>query len=151
MATAKKATPNGRTQLKKTAPAPAPRAPRAQADPALDPTLNAQGRDPRMDDPDHNTGSLAAAPPPSPTNETAKTANEPGLTGNEGGAPIDPGMRAGRTKLKTVDMVKVNVPVGFTLLNAAHQETVYPAHTAEMPREDAEHWYAKANGVTIKE
>lgn len=48
------------------------------------------------------------------------------------------------------DVVTAHVPKGFNLtLDSGHTIRIN-AGTQEMPREHAEHYYAKANGVTIK-
>lgn len=46
-------------------------------------------------------------------------------------------------------MVTATVPVAFTLTLDDHRAVHYEAGTQEMPKDDAEHWFAKAQGVEI--
>lgn len=46
-------------------------------------------------------------------------------------------------------MVIVSVPKAFELTRDGHVSKKYAAGTQEMPRLDAEHWFSKAQGVTI--
>lgn len=62
-----------------------------------------------------------------------------------------PGDTAKEIDVDHSDTVTVHVPKAFRLtLDAGHMIDVH-AGTREMPREHAEHFYAVANGVTIKE
>lgn len=51
--------------------------------------------------------------------------------------------------LPTADQVTAVVPHQFRLTIDHHHDVVYEAGTVKMPREHAESWWAKANGVTI--
>lgn len=46
-------------------------------------------------------------------------------------------------------MVTAVVPKRFELTRDHHVPVIYKAGTQKMPRSDAEHWFAKAQGVTI--
>lgn len=47
------------------------------------------------------------------------------------------------------DNVLVTVPTAFRLALDHHHEIPYQAGTYKMPKEHAEHWWAKANGVKL--
>lgn len=47
------------------------------------------------------------------------------------------------------DDVDVNVTKAFTLTLDGHQPVYYQPGIQPMPREHAEHWFAKAQGVTV--
>jgi hypothetical protein len=48
-------------------------------------------------------------------------------------------------------MVDVVVPKAFTLTLDNHQPVKYPVGTYPMPVDHAEHWFARAHGVSIYE
>lgn len=90
-------------------------------------------------------GHLHAAPP-TPTRESAATANDaPGAGGSQ------PGAHKRRTLLEGADVetVKVKVTKPFRLTDAAGVEHHYDTTTTEMAKDHAEHWYAKAHDVQI--
>lgn len=83
------------------------------------------------------------AAPPTPTRESAATANDaPGAGGEVKHAPR-------RTLLEGANdkQVKVNVPKPFRLTDATGAEHQYTVGEQEMPEDHADHWYAKAHGV----
>lgn len=45
--------------------------------------------------------------------------------------------------------VMAHSPRAWTLTRDDHTKVAYPKGTCPMPKEDAEHWYAKDNGVTL--
>ena len=90
-------------------------------------------------------GGLHAAPP-TPTRESAATANDaPGA----GGSLPHPAPR--RTLLEGADTttVKVKVHKPFRLTDAGGVEHVYDETVTEMPKDHAEHWYARAHNVEV--
>ena len=65
--------------------------------------------------------------------------------------PAPPPVARKRAKLASDEEVEVEpTPKHFQMLDDNHQMHVYPAGTTSMLKEHAEHWYAKANGVTVK-
>jgi hypothetical protein len=75
--------------------------------------------------------------------------------------PDDPAVKAANnasTVVKAADavaedgeaMVMVMVPRGFNLTIDNFTQIRYEPGPQTMPRKNAEHWYAKAHGVTIK-
>lgn len=47
------------------------------------------------------------------------------------------------------DVIMTNVPAAFILTDENHHTHTYSVGGQKMPRSHAEHWYAKARGVTI--
>lgn len=137
---------------KKAAAAPAPRAPAPR--PGVDPRetgIESQAS-PEQRRALADTADLgAAAAPPTPTNETARTALEPGIAGNEGG--LQPGEEVIPRRRVVADepaKVRVFAPRPFRLTDDKGLEHRYEAGEQDMPEEHASHWYAKANGVEFK-
>lgn len=58
---------------------------------------------------------------------------------------------AERERKAKLDLVTVVVPKQFKLTLDNHEVIAYRDGTYEMPRSHANHWYAKASGVTIYE
>lgn len=56
-----------------------------------------------------------------------------------------------KSKEPSGDAVLVTVPKDFHLVLDHHHDVKYRAGTYEMPVEHAEHWWSKANGVTLVE
>ena len=56
---------------------------------------------------------------------------------------------ANDTAPASTDLVPVMVPKGFMLTDDNHQTHKYSAGPQRMRRDHAEHWYSKANGVTL--
>lgn len=85
---------------------------------------------------------------------TAKTTRRK-LTAAEAATKVEtpkvtaPSVPTPASMLPTADTVLTTVPVPFKLTIDHHHDVAYPAGTVRMPREHAEHWWAKANGVTI--
>lgn len=141
---------------KKTAAKPAPAPAKAARTPLVDaPKPGVDPRDPsHLQDEDGDATSLAdiaattIASPPSPTNESALTANDaPGAGGLAAGEPVPQPRK--RTALKNEKLVKVSVPKAFNLTLDDGSTVRYEAGTETMLEEHAEHWYAQANGVEI--
>lgn len=140
----------------KTTPTPAPRPRASIIDPAAG--IPKVGIDPRTVDGSaaegttdikgggyHDERGAMHAAPPTPTRESAATANDAPGAGGDNAATARPR----RTLLtpESVKMVKVKVPKAFRLTDASGAEHHYDATTKEMSQEHAEHWYAKAHGV----
>jgi hypothetical protein len=79
----------------------------------------------------------AASPTTTPAADTHFTHAHP----PEGKAP----------KREKVDLVSVTVPQAFNLTLDDHSRVRYEMGIQDMPREHAEHFYAKANGVEKNE
>lgn len=155
MATAKKP---ARAAAKPIAPAPSPARRAALAGPTsadapavgIDPrTVDGAAHEDSQDIPGagyvDQQGGLHAAPP-TPTRESAATANdEPGAGSSTGDAP--PVSR--HQLMRTGDLVKVHVAKAFTLTDGLGEHR-YEVGVNEMPAEHVDHWYAKAHGVTKK-
>lgn len=47
--------------------------------------------------------------------------------------------------------VTVDIPTPFVLTRDDHTKVQYPKGTMSMPLADAEHWYSKAHGVTVRQ
>ena len=105
----------------------------------------------------NNAAGRVVAAPPTPTVETAKTANdEPGAGGHPLEAPQTPDANAvaavkRRPSAKDVEMVSVTVPRAFILNDDGGVKHNYGPGVQDMPRSHAEHYYAAANGVEINE
>lgn len=143
MATAKKTTAPARTKLAAAPKPPKPgHDPRGQESAALDPTQPKLGSN-------VESGALPASPP-TPTKESQYDH----LEHMPGNSAVLPGMGAEeppkRVKLRDVSMVKVHVPKTFHLTDE-HGRHTYLAGTPEMPKDHAEHWYAQAHGVEVKD
>ncbi len=93
-------------------------------------------------------GSVHAAPP-TPTVESAATANDAPGAGDSTGHSFS---RPRRQLAAEADVVDVEPTRSAFMLTSGHgAEAHYPAGTTRMPRAHAEHWYAKNHGVKIKE
>ncbi|MNK83650.1 hypothetical protein D3C87_1034710 [compost metagenome] len=128
---------------------PAPRPAAARAAP-VDPRRSDDAVDTSGDSGVTQTNNIVVASPPTPTNESAVTANESGtLAGNEGGAtPLDPAVEVVRRRVigGNQKMVKVKVERAFRLDDGTGIHEYQSGPAVEMPAEHAEHWYAKAAG-----
>ena len=49
------------------------------------------------------------------------------------------------------ELVLVKIPKAYRLIDDGHIEHRYAAGMFKMRRDHAEHWYSKANGVTVEE
>lgn len=162
MATVKKPAKTATRKALAPSPAPAPRRAAIAETTAVegaDKVLHAVGVDPRTVDGSAQEGTTNIegsgytderghlhAAPPTPTRESAATANDaPGAGGSM------PAHAPRRTLLEGADVetVKVRVTKPFRLTDAAGVEHQYDVTTTEMPKDHAEHWYAEAHDVQI--
>lgn len=87
------------------------------------------------------------APPPTPTRESALTAND-----EPGAGSSDPSTlaRPRRVLLEDEATVKVEPLAKAFILTDGAGEHSYPAGTTVMAKSHVNHWYAKAHGVKAK-
>lgn len=90
-----------------------------------------------------------AAPAPAPAAPERKRRVE--RTVHDNPLAVASGAHHGQRPAETrsIETVTVHIPHDFTLTLDDHKPVPYKAGTAEMPLEDAEHWWSKANGVAI--
>lgn len=94
-----------------------------------------------------DTAGAVHAAPPTPTREHAATANDEPGAGDSTGHGMAPRPRRQLAGDPAVDLAEPTRR--HLVLTDAKGEHVYPAGTTKMPREHAEHWYAKAAGVKV--
>lgn len=84
---------------------------------------------------------------------TAEAKDDPVAKANQNSAlaPLSAGDATKRAREAGDDIVDVVVPHAFNLTLADYTVVQYTEATRRMPLSHAEHWYAKAQGVTLVE